>query len=112
MRERAHDWTLEIQRLIALVGQNSTDILAATAVLVPFDGAGTGDGIVGDPGGTAVGHFLRDDGNFHAVRSSEVLMASCQDTQAALDANLINSAMPSIPIPLSDYSGTDWVYSS
>ena len=93
MREYQTDLTLEIQRTIARIGALTTSVGAISLVLgtlspvpAPFAGAGTGDGIVGDPGGLrGAGRYLDDTGGFSvpsgvtAGGSGHFYYGSCAD---------------------------------
>jgi hypothetical protein len=70
-RESQQDWMLEIQRLVSTLSSQGVSItaiedaiIALTPVPAPFAGLGSGDGIVGDSGGSPTGKFYKDDGSW------------------------------------------------
>ncbi len=74
MRDNGANLTPQIQALMARLRSQGVSIsaiedtiLSLPPVPAPFSGAGSGDGIVGDPGGSASTRYYRDDGTFSAL---------------------------------------------
>ena len=130
MLENSRDLSLEIQRLIASLSSANvhitaleTAVSAITPVPAPFAGAGSGAGLVGDPGGSVTGRVYNDGGTFALITDANVdsankdgaagtasmrtLGSGVQQACAGNDSRLTDSRAPTAHATSHQHGGSD-----